>query len=229
MVPPPKKSCIHLWNPDSDFSPWIQNQNATKQSKSSKTTQSWRQFKWHHLVGTFMTIGTWWCKKHTLWATFTSNANSATWWPKLELFISYATSWLNLEPIQVTPPSLISVRSYRVNTLGLLCLWQCLHFHRTHLCLWSILWVRVSLSTRCFWDLTCTTLADEDTNGMPTDNANRAIQGNLNFKPMFVPNSQLMQVVLPWLWFLRLSCASGNVFLQFLTIMSFLHSLWPDN
>ena len=38
---------------------------------------------------------------------FTTNARSATWWPRLELIqvTSYTTSWPNLEPIQVTPPS----------------------------------------------------------------------------------------------------------------------------
>ena len=31
------------------------------------------------------------------------------------------------------------------------------------------------LSTRVFWDLTDVTLADEDSNSMPTDDVNRAI------------------------------------------------------
>ena len=36
-----------------------------------------------------------------------------------------------------------------------------------------------SLTTRLFADLIDVTLADEDTNSIPTDNANRAIQGNV--------------------------------------------------
>ena len=40
-------------------------------------------------------------------------------------------------------------------------------------------WVRVSLTGRPFVDLTDVTLADEDTNPIQTDNANRTFQGNL--------------------------------------------------
>ena len=43
----------------------------------------------------------------------------------------------------------------------------------------SDLWVRVSVTNRPFADLTDVTLADEDTNQILTDNANRAIQGNV--------------------------------------------------
>ena len=44
----------------------------------------------------------------------------------------------------------------------------------------SDLWVRMSLRTpRPCVDLTDVTLADEDTNSILTDNANRAIQGNV--------------------------------------------------
>ena len=39
--------------------------------------------------------------------------------------------------------------------------------------------VRHKLHTRRFVDLTDVTLADEDTNSILTDNANRAIQGNV--------------------------------------------------
>ena len=39
----------------------------------------------------------------------------------------------------------------------------------------GVLWVWMSISV----DLTDVTLADEDTNPIPTDNANRAIQGNV--------------------------------------------------
>ena len=41
----------------------------------------------------------------------------------------------------------------------------------------SDLWVRFSLTKRGCADLTDVTLADEDTNSMLNDNANRAIQG----------------------------------------------------
>ena len=41
----------------------------------------------------------------------------------------------------------------------------------------------LKLSLRPFADLTDVTLADEDTNSIPTDNANRAIQGNVAMQP----------------------------------------------
>ena len=47
---------------------------------------------------------------------------------------------------------------------------------------WSDLWVQASLTNKLrdlFADLTDVTLADEDTNSILTDNANRAIQGNV--------------------------------------------------
>ena len=46
-------------------------------------------------------------------------------------------------------------------------------------CPWSDLWIRVSITKRPFADLTDVTLADEDTNPILTDNANRTFQGNL--------------------------------------------------
>ena len=46
-------------------------------------------------------------------------------------------------------------------------------------CPWSDLWIRVSLTHRPFADLTDVTLADEDTNSILTDNANRTFQGNM--------------------------------------------------
>ena len=78
-------------------------------------SKNWNQCKWRHLVAKFIT-----------------NASDANCWP-------------NFQPMQVAPPGakigtntseatfkLISVRkndsSYRVNTLGPLCLWQCLVF-----------------------------------------------------------------------------------------------------
>ena len=49
-------------------------------------------------------------------------------------------------------------------------------------CPWSDLCVRMSVTPRGFAYLTDVTLADEDTNSILPDNANRAIQGNfLNF------------------------------------------------
>ena len=44
---------------------------------------------------------------------------------------------------------------------------------------WSDPWVQVSLTERPCRDLIDVTLADEDTNSIPTDNANRAIIGNV--------------------------------------------------
>ena len=46
-------------------------------------------------------------------------------------------------------------------------------------CPWSDLWVLVFLTHTPFADLTDVTLADEDTNSILIDNANRAIQGNV--------------------------------------------------
>ena len=57
------------------------------------------------------------------------------------------------------------------------------HFYRTQVHLGSDLWVRMSvcpsLSPTPLWNLTELTLADDDTNPILTDNANRAIQGNV--------------------------------------------------
>ena len=53
------------------------------------------------------------------------------------------------------------------------------HFYRTQVNLGSDLWVRMSLRPTPCVDLTDVTLADEDTNSILTDNANRIIQGNV--------------------------------------------------
>ena len=53
------------------------------------------------------------------------------------------------------------------------------NFYRTQVNLGTDLWVRLSLSLRPFVDLTYVTLADEETNSIPTDNVNRAFQGNV--------------------------------------------------
>ena len=57
-------------------------------------------------------------------------------------------------------------------------------------CPWSDLWIRLSLTERRFWNLTDVTLADEDTNSILTDNANRAIQGNVAMH-VTLPGGQL--------------------------------------
>ena len=43
----------------------------------------------------------------------------------------------------------------------------------------SDLWVLMSVTPRGFADLTDVTLADEDSNSIPTDDVNRAIPGNV--------------------------------------------------
>ena len=43
----------------------------------------------------------------------------------------------------------------------------------------SDLWVLMKLTTRGFADLTDVTLADEDSNSIPTDDVNRAFLGNV--------------------------------------------------
>ena len=56
---------------------------------------------------------------------------------------------------------------------------------------WSLgLDVFPSLTHWTFWDLTDVTLADEDINSIVTDNANRAIQGNIAMQLM-QPGGQL--------------------------------------
>ena len=64
------------------------------------------------------------------------------------------------------------------------------YFYRTQVNLGSDLWVRVSVRPRGFADLTDVTLADEDTYSILTNNANRAIQGNVAMQVMR-PSGQL--------------------------------------
>ena len=52
-------------------------------------------------------------------------------------------------------------------------------FYRTQVSLGSDLWVLMSVSARRFADLTDVTLADEDSNSIPTDDVNMAILGNV--------------------------------------------------
>ena len=61
---------------------------------------------------------------------------------------------------------------------------QCKHinvldFYRTQVSLGSDLWVPISLTPTPFADLTDVTLADEDSNLIPTDDVHRAILGNV--------------------------------------------------
>ena len=53
------------------------------------------------------------------------------------------------------------------------------NFYRTQVSLGSDLWVLISVRPRGFADLTDVTLADEDSNSIPTNDVNRAILGNL--------------------------------------------------
>ena len=68
------------------------------------------------------------------------------------------------------------------------------NFYRTQVYLGSDLWVLVSLTHTPFADLTNVTLADEDTNSILIDNANRAIQGNASYATWW-PTLQTMQMV----------------------------------
>ena len=52
-------------------------------------------------------------------------------------------------------------------------------FYRTQVYLGSDLWVLIYETQTPFWNLTDVTLADEDTNSIQTDDANKAIQGNV--------------------------------------------------
>ena len=63
-------------------------------------------------------------------------------------------------------------------------------FYGTQVYLGSNLRVRVSLTKRRLADLTDVTLADEDTNSILTENANRASQGNVTMQ-ITQPGGQL--------------------------------------
>ena len=72
-------------------------------------------------------------------------------------------------------------------------------FYRTQVSLGSDLWVRFSQTKwATFADLTDETLAGEDINSIPTDNADRAFQGNVAMQVMptaiWWPNLELTQV-----------------------------------
>ena len=63
-------------------------------------------------------------------------------------------------------------------------------FYRTQVSLGSDLWVRLSLTEGSSLNLTDVTLADGDTKSILTDNANRAIQGNVAMH-VTLPGGQL--------------------------------------
>ena len=65
------------------------------------------------------------------------------------------------------------------------------NFYRTQVYLGSDLWVCFSVTERPFADLTDVTLADEDTNSILTDNANRAFRGNVAMQ-VTQPGGQLL-------------------------------------
>ena len=73
------------------------------------------------------------------------------------------------------------------------------HFYRTQVNLGSDLWVRMSITMPPCWDLTDVTLDDEDANSILTDNAKRAIQGNVGNTSYATwwPTLQTMQVPPP--------------------------------
>ena len=52
-------------------------------------------------------------------------------------------------------------------------------FYRTQVSLGSDLWVLMSVTHRLFADLTDATLADDDSNSIPTDDVNKVILGNV--------------------------------------------------
>ena len=52
-------------------------------------------------------------------------------------------------------------------------------FYRTQVSLGSDLWVLISQTEGLCWDLTDVTLADEDSNSIPTSDVNRAFQSNM--------------------------------------------------
>ena len=70
---------------------------------------------------------------------------------------------------------------------------QVKHFYRTQVDQRSDLWVRMSVTPPPLWNLTDVMLANEDTNSIPTDNANRAIQGNA-CNPTWWPTCETMLV-----------------------------------
>ena len=65
--------------------------------------------------------------------------------------------------------------SERINVLNLV-FHSKFHFYRTQVSLGSDLWVLISLHPRLFADLTDVTLADEDSNSIPTNDVNEQSQ-----------------------------------------------------
>ena len=103
-------------------------------------------------------------------------------WRLWQLEMSRLTRSCSLESTNTPPPPDLSL------SLSVPVLWnkdniymrqqQCLVFIGPR-CPWFDLCVRLSVTNWCFVDLTDVTLADEVTNSILTDNANRAIQGNV--------------------------------------------------
>ena len=81
------------------------------------------QLKWRHLVAKLVT-----------------NASSAAWWPKLKSMESLTWIFFSTEFVFFSTGEMTS---YRINTLGPLCLWQCLTLHPHFYC----------VSILCIWRL----------------------------------------------------------------------------
>ena len=77
------------------------------------------------------------------------------------------------------------------------------NFYRTQVYLGSDLWV--SVFKRPFADLADATLADEDTNSILSDNANRAIQGNVAMQ-VTQPGVNTLGTLCLWQCFLSFCC-----------------------
>ena len=86
------------------------------------------------------------------------------------------------------------------------------YFYRTQVYLGSDLCVWMSVQD-LFWDLTDVTLADEDTNSIQTDDANKAIQGNVAMQ-VALPGGQICN------W-----CKQGHLMAKFATDA---RNWWPS-
>ena len=130
---------------------------------------------------------------------FATNASGAIWWPNLQLLQvmpsggqMMAKKWCHVVA-KISP-------SQRVNC-WVRCVSVSQYFYRTQVSLGSDLWVRLSQTEwATLADLTDVTLAGEDINSIPTDNADRAFQGNVAMQ-VTQPGGQLwnqtMQVTSP--------------------------------
>ena len=82
----------------------------------------------------------WQCKWRHLVAKLVTNASSAAWWPKLKSMESLTWIFFSTEFVFFSTGEMTS---YRINTLGPLCLWQCLTLHPHFYC----------VSILCIWRL----------------------------------------------------------------------------